>query len=53
MTKALEDADRRKTDYAIIVGEREFREGSVVLRDLSKREQRIVPIEKLVDEIKR
>lgn len=53
MTKALEDADRRKTKYAIIVGERELKEGSVVLRDLSKREQRIVPIEKLVDEIKR
>ena len=53
MTKALEDADRRKTDYAIIVGERELKEGSVVLRDLSKREQRIVQIEKLVDEIKR
>jgi histidyl-tRNA synthetase len=53
MTKALEDADRRKTDYAIIVGERELKEGSVVLRDLSKRDQRIVQIEKLVDEIKR
>jgi len=53
MTKALEDADRRKTDYAIIVGERELKEGSVVLRDLSKRDQRIVPIEKLVDEMKR
>ncbi len=53
MTKALEDADRRKTKYAIIVGERELKEGSVVLRDLSKRDQRIVPIEKLVDEIKR
>jgi histidyl-tRNA synthetase len=52
MTKALEDADRRKTKYAIIVGERELKEGSVVLRDLSKREQRIVQIEKLVDEIK-
>jgi histidyl-tRNA synthetase len=53
MTKALEDADRRKTKYAIIVGERELKEGSVVLRDLSKRDQRTVPIEKLVDEIKR
>ncbi len=51
MTKALEDADRRKISYAIIVGERELKEGSVVLRDLSKREQRIVLIEKIVDEI--
>jgi histidyl-tRNA synthetase len=53
MTKALEDADRRKISYAIIVGEREFKEDSVVLRDLSKREQRVVPIKKVVDEIKR
>ncbi len=53
MTKALEDADRRKISYAIIVGERELKEDSVVLRDLSKREQRIVPIKKVVDEIKR
>jgi histidyl-tRNA synthetase len=52
MTKALEDADRRKINYAIIVGERELKEGSIVLRDLSKREQRIVLIEKIVDEIK-
>jgi histidyl-tRNA synthetase len=51
MSKALEDADRRKISYAIIVGEREFKEGSVVLRDLSKREQRIVLIERIVDEI--
>jgi histidyl-tRNA synthetase len=51
MSKALEDADRRKISYAIIVGERELKEGSVVLRDLSKREQRIVLIERIVDEI--
>jgi histidyl-tRNA synthetase len=52
MTKALEDADRKKISYVIIVGEREFREGSVVLRDLAKREQWIVPINKVVKEIK-
>lgn len=52
MTKALEDADRRKIGYVMIVGEREFREGSVVLRDLSKREQRTVPINKVTEEIK-
>jgi histidyl-tRNA synthetase len=51
MTKALEDADRRRISYAIIVGERELKERSVVLRDLSKREQRIVLIERIVDEI--
>jgi histidyl-tRNA synthetase len=52
MAKALEDADRRKIDYAIIVGEREFNEGSVVIRDLSKRQQSTVKIEKILDELK-
>ena len=52
MAKALEDADRRKIDYAIIVGEREFNEGSVVIRDLSKRQQSTVKIEKIFDKLK-
>lgn len=52
MTKALEDADRRKMDYAIIVGERELKEESVVIRDLKKRQQRTVKIDKVLDELK-
>jgi len=52
MAKALEDADRRKINYAIIVGERELKEGSVVIRDLSKRQQSTVKIEKILDELK-
>jgi histidyl-tRNA synthetase len=52
VTKALEDADRRKMDYAIIVGERELEEGAVVLRNLKKREQKTVKIEKIVEAIK-
>ena len=51
MAKALEDADKRKVDYAVIVGERELKEGSVMLRDLSKREQTVVPINTLADKI--
>jgi histidyl-tRNA synthetase len=47
MNKALEDADRRKMDYAVIVGERELKQGSVVVRDLAKREQTVVEISKL------
>ena len=39
MAKALEDADKRKVDFAVIVGERELKEGAVVLKDLAKREQ--------------
>jgi histidyl-tRNA synthetase len=51
VTKALEDADRRKMNYAVIVGERELKEGAVVLRDLTKREQNVVKIDKIVKSI--
>jgi histidyl-tRNA synthetase len=52
MAKALEDADRRKVDYAVIVGERELKEGAVVVRDLAKHEQATVKIAKLPEQIK-
>ena len=51
MNKALEDADRRKMDYAVIVGERELKQGAAVVRDLAKREQTVVEIEKLAKTI--
>jgi histidyl-tRNA synthetase len=51
VTKALEDADRRKMNYAIIVGERELKEGAVMLRDLTKREQAVVKIDKIAKSI--
>jgi histidyl-tRNA synthetase len=52
MAKALEDADRRKVDYAVIVGERELKEGAVVVRDLAKREQTVVEIGRLAEKIR-
>jgi histidyl-tRNA synthetase len=51
IAKALEDADRRRVRYAIIVGEKELNEGAVVIRDLIKREQKTVKIEKIIEEI--
>jgi histidyl-tRNA synthetase len=51
IAKALEDADRRKMNYAIIVGERELKEGAVVIRDLRKREQETVKIKKIIETI--
>jgi histidyl-tRNA synthetase len=51
MNKALEDADRRKVDYAVIVGERELKQGAVMVRDLAKREQSVVEITKLAKTI--
>ncbi len=52
MAKALEDADKRKVDYAVIVGERELKEGAVVLKDLANRTQSTVSIASLVEKIK-
>jgi histidyl-tRNA synthetase len=51
VTKALEDADRRKIKYAVIVGEKELKEDAVVLRDLTRREQKTVKIKRLVNEL--
>ena len=53
MAKALEDADKRKLDFAVIVGERELKEGAVMLKDLVNRQQSSVPIDKLVEKIKK
>lgn len=47
VNKALEDADRRKFDYAVIVGKRELEQNAVMVRDLLKREQSVVEISKL------
>jgi len=52
VTAALEDANRRRMSYAIIVGEKELKENAVAIRNLAKREQKIVKIEKLVETIK-
>lgn len=52
LTTALADANRRETDYAIIVGEREMRKGAVVVRNLKRREQETVKIKKIEEKIK-
>jgi histidyl-tRNA synthetase len=52
MARALEDADRRGVDYAVIVGKKELAEGKVVLKDLRKREQTTVKIEELSEFIR-
>ena len=52
MGKALEDADKRKADYAVIVGERELKEGKVTVKDLAKRTQTELKIAELADKLK-
>jgi len=52
MAKALEDADKRRLDYVVIVGEKELQQNAVVLKDLAKHEQNIVAISSLAEKIK-
>jgi len=52
MAKALEDADKRRLDYVVIVGEKELQKNAVVLKDLAKHEQNMVAISSLVEKIK-
>jgi len=51
VSKTLSDADRRAVAYAVIVGPEELKEEKVVLRDMKKREQRVVEIKNLCKEI--
>jgi histidyl-tRNA synthetase len=52
MNKALEDADRRRIDYAVIVGKKELEHGEVILRDLVRRQQVSIKVEKLVESVR-
>jgi len=51
VSRALQDADRRKATHTIIVGPDELKEDKVVLREMGRREQRVVGIESLCKEI--
>jgi histidyl-tRNA synthetase len=51
VSKALSDADRRAVAYAVIVGPEELKEEKVVLRNMKKREQKVVEIKTLCEEI--
>jgi len=51
VSKALQDADRRNITHAVIVGPKELKEDKVVLRDMKKREQRVVKTSNLPQEI--
>jgi histidyl-tRNA synthetase len=53
VANALEDANRRKVGFVVIVGARELKEGAVVVRDLARREQKMVRIEEVADVLKK
>jgi len=49
LEKQLEYADKKDYDTAIIIGEREVKEGKVLVKDMKKREEILVNREKLVE----
>ncbi len=51
VSKALSDADRRAAAYAVILGPEELKQEKVILRDMTKREQKTVKIKDLCEEI--
>ncbi len=53
VSRALADADRRGVTHAVILGPEEAKENKVVLRDMKKREQKVVRTEDLSKEIGR
>jgi len=52
VSKALEDADRKGASHVVIVGEKELKEGAVVLKDMLKKEQTTVKIGELAKTLK-
>jgi histidyl-tRNA synthetase len=51
LSRALQDADRRKAVCAVILGPRELQEGKVILRDMKSRQQRAVDVDELLREL--
>jgi len=52
LASLLEHADKVGVPYTIIVGPRELKEGKVVLRDMIKREQKVMKIDELINYLK-
>lgn len=49
----LQDAEDKQIPYAVIIGQKEYVEGTVILRDIKTHDQEIIPQEKLVQRLKR
>ncbi|WP_243665176.1 His/Gly/Thr/Pro-type tRNA ligase C-terminal domain-containing protein, partial [Rhodothermus marinus] len=52
MKAQMREANRQRTRYAIIMGERELAEGRAVVRDMQSGQQQEVPLEELTDFLK-
>lgn len=52
LTNQLEYADKKGIGVSVIVGERELKEGCVLMKDMAKKEQAKVRLDELVDRIR-
>lgn len=53
LSKQLRDAEARKVRHTIIIGQKEYVEGTVILRDMEARNQENVPQDQLATRLKR
>lgn len=53
LSTQLRDAEAKGVNYTIIVGQKEFVEGTVILRDMNLRNQEYVPQDMLIKKLKR
>jgi len=52
VSKTLSDADRRGVTHVLIVGPKELKEGKVVLRDMERKEQKVLSPDELLAELR-
>jgi histidyl-tRNA synthetase len=53
LSTQLRDAESRGVKYTVIIGQKEYVDGTVILRDMEGRNQEYVPIETLAQKLKR
>lgn len=53
LSEQLRDAEKQKVPYALIIGQKEYVEGTVILRDMQARNQETIPNDKLLRKLKR
>lgn len=53
LSAQLRDAEQRGVKYVIIIGQKEFVDGTVILRDMNARKQEPIPNDQLIRKLKR
>ena len=53
LSTQLRDAEARNVKYSVIIGQKEFVDGTVILRDMDARKQEPIPHDQLVRKLKK